>query len=258
MLFLRSLVFNIAFYLATAIQLVFWTPVFFFLPRRLGWKVVRLWGKINLWLQYHIVGTRFDFRGIDNIPQARHFIVAAKHQSSWETYTILLFLKDPSYILKRELMFIPLFGWFMAKMNVIPVRRGRGGAALAAMTGSAREQYQGGREIIIYPEGTRKASGAEPAYKYGITHLYSELGATILPVALNSGLFWPRQSFLRHRGTIVMEFLPVIEAGLTKDAFAAELQDRIETATGRLNLEAATGGMPPPLALELVAAGKIA
>ncbi|MEZ5792420.1 MAG: lysophospholipid acyltransferase family protein [Nitratireductor sp.] len=258
MLFLRSLLFNIAFYLVTAIQLVFWTPVFFFMPRRMGWKVVRLWGKINLWLQHHIVGNRFEFRGVDNIPRNRHFIVAAKHQSSWETYTILLFLKDPSYILKRELMFIPLFGWFMAKMNVIPVRRGRGGVALAAMTNSARQQYEGGREIIIYPEGTRKASGAEPAYKYGITHLYSELDATILPVALNSGLFWPRQSFLRYPGTIVMEFLPVIEAGLSRDAFASELETRIETATRNLNREAASGSLPPPLARQLDAAGRFA
>ncbi|MEZ5871266.1 MAG: lysophospholipid acyltransferase family protein [Nitratireductor sp.] len=258
MLFLRSLVFNLAFYLATAIQLIFWTPIFFFLPRKMGWKVVRLWGKINLWLQHHIVGTRFEFRGVENIPLERHFIVAAKHQSSWETYTILLFLKDPSYILKRELMFIPLFGWFMAKMNVIPVRRGRGAVALAGMTAAARQQYDTGREIIIYPEGTRKASGAEPAYKYGIAHLYSELNATILPVALNSGLFWPRQSFLRHPGTIVMEFLPLIESGLPKDAFAKELENRIETATARLNWEAANSALPPPLAQQLLEAGRIA
>ncbi|MFZ1815075.1 MAG: lysophospholipid acyltransferase family protein [Rhizobiaceae bacterium] len=251
MLFIRSLLFNVAFYLSTAFQLVFWLPVFFFIPRHLGWKVVRLWGKICLWLQHFFIGSTFEFRGTHNIPGKRHFIVAAKHQSSWETYTILLHLDDPSYILKRELMFIPLFGWFMAKMNVVPVIRGKKGVALAAMTKAAQKQYDEGREIIIYPEGTRKAAGAKPDYKYGVSHLYEALNATILPVALNSGLFWPRQSFIRHPGHIVMEFLPLIEPGLSKEEFAAELERRIETATDNLIRETAASPNPPPLAVKL-------
>ncbi len=239
MLFVRSLVFNALFYLSTAIQLAFWTPVYFFLPRKFCWNVPKLWGLINLWLQRWTTGARFEFRGLENIPKDRNFIVAAKHQSTWETYAILPFFEDPSYILKRELMFIPFFGWFAWKAQVVPVNRGQRSKALAAMTIAARKQFQDGRQIIIYPEGTRKMAGAPPSYKYGVAHLYSELEAPVLPVALNSGVFWPRQSFMRPPGLFVMEFLPVIEPGLSREAFAAELENRIETATAALIAETA-------------------
>ncbi|MCG6858964.1 MAG: 1-acyl-sn-glycerol-3-phosphate acyltransferase [Salaquimonas sp.] len=253
MIALRSLLFILAFYSATLIQMIFWTPVFFFLPRKFAWHIPRLWAKSLLVLQHWIIGSRYEFRGLENIPRDRPFIVAAKHQSSWETYTGLLFLDDPSYILKRELMFIPLFGWYAAKMRVVPVNRGRRGAALADMAARSREQYHQGRKIIIYPEGTRTTAGEVPHYKYGITHLYRELDATILPVAVNSGLFWPRKSFRIYPGTITMEFLPVIEPGLGREAFAEELQNRIEGATTRLIAEIASGNNPPPLARKLAA-----
>lgn len=234
------------FYLSNTIQMVFWTPVFFLIPRNLGWQIVRLWAKSHLVLQHWIIGSRYEFRGVENIPRDRPFIVASKHQSTWETYTQLLFLDDPSYVLKRELMFIPLFGWYAAKMKVVPVNRGRRREALAAMTKEAAVQYREGRKIIIYPEGTRTMAGAEPSYKYGVTHLYRELDATILPVALNSGVFWPRRSLRLYPGTIVMEFLPPIEPGLSKDEFAAELENRIETATSALVEEALQSDNPPP------------
>lgn len=237
MIVLRSLLFQIAFYLSNTVQMVFWTPVFFVIPRWLGWRIVRAWSLSHLWLHHWIVGARFSFRGLENIPKDRPFIVASKHQSSWETYSVLLFLDDPSYILKRELIFIPLFGWYAAKMRVVPVNRGKRSEALRAMAQQAQIQYREGRKIIIYPEGTRTEPGSEPKYKYGITHLYRELDAVILPVAVNSGLFWPRKSFLLYPGTIVMEFLPVIEPGLSKEEFALELQNRIETATDALLAE---------------------
>lgn len=239
LLFLRSLLFNAAFYLSTLLQMIFWTPVFFFLPHDLAWRIPKAWARSNLWLQQALTGARFEFRGLENIPKDRNFIVAAKHQSAWDTYTLLQFFPDPSYILKRELMYIPLFGWYVAKMRLVPVDRGQRSKALADMTARAAVQFAGSRQIIIYPEGTRTAAGAKPAYKYGISHLYGELGAPILPVAVNAGLFWPRQSFLRYPGLYVMEFLPVIEPGLEKEAFAAELVNRIETAVSALNLETA-------------------
>jgi 1-acyl-sn-glycerol-3-phosphate acyltransferase len=258
LLFLRSLAFNAAFYVTTLIQMVFWTPVFFFLPHDLAWQIPRAWARINLWLQQTLTGARFEFRGLHNIPRDRNFIVASKHQSSWETYTGLLFFEDPSFILKRELMFIPLFGWYAAKMRVVPVNRGQRAKALASMAANSAEQYEGRRQIIIYPEGTRTQAGAEPNYKYGITHLYAELGATILPVAVNSGLFWPRQSFLRYPGKFVMEFLEPVEPGLSKAEFAAELQRRIETATARLIAETADTAPQSHVVQRLRAQGKIA
>ena len=251
LILLRSLLFNGLFYLSNAIQMIFWIPAFFIVPRRLGWRIVRLWARSHLALQAVTIGSRYEFRGLENIPKYRPFIVASKHQSSWETYTILLFLDDPSYILKRELMFIPLFGWYAAKMNVVPVNRGKRSVALAAMTREAARQYQDGRKIVIYPEGTRRNAGAPAAYKYGVTHLYSELGATILPVALNSGLYWPRKSLRLYPGTIVMEFLPPIEPGLDRETFASTLQHTIDTATDKLLAEAAAEPVPPPGAREL-------
>lgn len=227
--------------------MVFWTPVFFVVPRQLGWRIVRLWAKSHLLLQHWTIGSTYEFRGTENIPANRPFIVASKHQSTWETYTQLLFLDDPSYVLKRELMFIPLFGWYAAKMNVVPVNRGKRSVALASMTQEAEQQYHDGRKIIIYPEGTRTRARAQPHYKYGVTHLYGELDATILPIALNSGLFWPRKSLKLYPGTIVMEFLPPIEPGMTKSEFSTELETRIEAASSALIDEALRTDNPPPL-----------
>lgn len=251
MVFLRSLLFQILFYLANAIQMIFWTPAYFFMPRNQAWKVVRLWAKSLIWLQHVVIGSKYEFRGLENIPTDRPFLVASKHQSNWETYTTLLFFDDPSFVLKRELFRIPLFGWYMAKMRLVPVDRGKRSEALASMSRNAEPQYQAGRQIIIYPEGTRTRPGAPPAYKYGIVHLYDALQANVLPVALNSGLYWPRKSFMVYPGTIVLEFLPVIEPGLAREQFAAELENRIETASARLYAEAAASANPPPLAVEL-------
>ncbi len=164
-------------------------------------------------------------------------IVAAKHQSTWETFALLRLFDDFTFIVKRELMWIPIFGWCMWKGRMIPVDRGAGSQALNDMTARAREEIRTGRQLIIFPEGTRRAPGAEPRYKFGVAHLYAEVGVPCVPVALNSGLFWPRRAFMRLPGTIVVEFLPPIPPGLDKQAFFARLQSDIETATARLIAE---------------------
>lgn len=235
----RSVLFNILFLVSTAVQLIFWLPVYFFMPREDGWKVVKLWAWITLWMQYLIVGTRYDFRGTEHIPKEGGFILACKHQSSWETYTIVPFLSDPSYILKRELMYVPIFGWFAWKMKVISVNRGKKSEALKDMARTAKQQYEAGRQIIIYPEGTRKMAFDEPTYKYGITHMYTNVNARVLPAALNSGLFWPRRGWMLYKGTCVLEFMPVIEPGLEGKEFAAKLEATIEEKTNALMQEAA-------------------
>ena len=215
--------------------MIFWSPVFFILPREDCWKIAKMWAFSHLWFHNRIVGTRFDFRGTENIPQdSKGLIVASKHQSAWETYTLILFFSDAAYVLKRELTYIPLFGWLMAKMKVVPIDRGRGREALAKLAVHARQAYGDGRQIIIYPEGTRKAPGAEPAYKFGVSYLYDKLGARVLPVALNAGLFWRRNSFMREPGTIILEFLPVIPAGINRDEFAEQLKEAIESKSDDL------------------------
>ncbi len=238
MMTLRSIIFVILFNLATVVQLVFWTPVFFFLKREDGWKVVKIWGYLSLWMQHILIGTRYDFRGVKHLADGSGAIIAAKHQSTWETYAMLMFFRDPSYILKRELIFLPLFGWFAGKMRMIPVNRGKRSEALRAMNREAKKQYNEGRQIVIYPEGTRRMAYAEPAYKYGITHMYENIDARVVPMALNSGLFWPRNSLRLYKGTTVLEFLPPIHPGLDPKDFTAQMIEAIENKTSELLAEA--------------------
>jgi 1-acyl-sn-glycerol-3-phosphate acyltransferase len=232
MLVLRSLVFNVLFY----VNLIFWLiailPVLV-MPR---WGIIgaaRAWGISSLWLLRVVVGTRVEFRGLERIP-AGGVLVAAKHQSMWETFALLAIFPDPAVILKRELMWIPFFGWYAWKARSVAVDRRAGSQALSLMNARAREELAAGRQILIFPEGTRRAAGAPPAYKYGVAHLYQNLGVPCVPIALNSGLYWPRRRFIRRPGTVVVEILDPIPPGQPRDVFFAELQSRIEGATGRL------------------------
>ena len=143
-------------------------------------------------------------------------------------------LDDPTYILKRELMWIPLFGWHMRKAGLIPIDRGAGISALSRMTARAKKELGRGRQVVIFPEGTRRPPGAEPTYKPGVAHLYAKAGTVCVPLALNSGLFWPRRSLLRYPGTILVEALEPIPPGLDARSFLARLQDVLEEATSRL------------------------
>ena len=232
---LRSIIFNIVFYLNVTIWLIAALPTFF-MPYRAIVGVDKAWGRSNLFLLRVICNLKAEFRGVEKIPRGGD-LIAAKHQSTWETFALLWMFEDPTFILKRELQWIPLFGWFTIKGRMIPVDRGAGSQALADMTERARQEIQSGRQLIIFPEGTRRAPGAEPRYKFGVAHLYAEIGVPCVPVALNSGLFWRRRSFLRYPGTIVAEFLDPIPPGLDKQAFFAKLQNDIETATARLIAE---------------------
>ncbi|HEY8382155.1 MAG TPA: lysophospholipid acyltransferase family protein [Microvirga sp.] len=232
MLALRSLLFNIAFYANVLLWLVLLIP-FAAMPRRTFMQAVKGWARSSGWLMEAIAGTRVEIRGRENIPPGG-LLVAAKHQSVWETVALLQFFDDPTYILKRELMWIPGFGWYLAKAQCVPIDRKAGSAALTLMNERAREEVRKGRQIILFPEGTRRPAGAPPAYKYGVAHLYETLGVPCLPVALNAGLYWPRRSFLRRPGTIRIEFLPPIEPGLPRDAFFALVKERIEEASMRL------------------------
>ncbi|HWK94107.1 MAG TPA: 1-acyl-sn-glycerol-3-phosphate acyltransferase [Pseudolabrys sp.] len=232
MLIIRSILFNIAFYLNTIILLIVALPTFF-MPFWGIVEIARLWGRINLWLLRVIAGMKIEIRGREKVPQGP-LLVASKHQSAWETFTLVTLFPNPVFILKRELQWIPLFGWFTIKARSVPVNRGGGAAALRAMAARARHEIMQNRQLIIFPEGTRRAAGAEPRYKFGIAHLYASAGVPCQPVALNSGLFWPRRSLLRHPGTVVIEFLDVIPPGLEQGEFMARLQNEIETATARL------------------------
>lgn len=231
-IFVRSLIFNVLFYLL----LVFWILVAvptFLLPRQALIKVAKLWGQSSIWLMRVVCGTRVEFRGVEKIPQGP-LIVAPKHQSMWETFALLQFFDAPLYILKRELTWIPFFGWFLIKADMIAINRKKGGRILMEMARRASEEVNRGRQLIIFPEGTRTAVGAPPHYKAGVAQIYVDCDVPCLPVALNSGLFWPRRQFMRYPGTIVVEFLDPLPVGLSRREFIDLVSERIETASNLL------------------------
>ncbi|MGA7456577.1 MAG: lysophospholipid acyltransferase family protein [Methyloceanibacter sp.] len=232
----RSLLFNLLFYVTTALFVVLGSPLLFG-PRRWAMAALAIHSRFELWLLKIIVGTRLEVRGAEKLPKGA-CLVASKHQSAWETFALIPLFRDPALLMKRELFWIPFHGWFSKKFEMIPVDRDKGPAALRRMLHEAKARIADGREIIIFPEGTRRAPGAPPDYKTGVILLYDALGVPCVPVALNSGLFWPRRSFTRRPGTIVVEFLDPIPPGLAKAEFLKRLTQAIETASNRLLAEA--------------------
>jgi 1-acyl-sn-glycerol-3-phosphate acyltransferase len=231
-IFLRSLVFNVLFYLVFLLWSLVALPTFV-MPRSAMLKVASWWAKTNILLMRLVCNIKVEFRGVEKIPKGP-LIVACKHQSMWETISLLHFFEAPFFAIKRELNFIPLFGLFLIKTNMIAIDRSAGGRALIKMARRAAEEVRGGRQFVIFPEGTRTAPGAPPRYKAGIGLIYTDCGVACLPVALNSGLFWPRRTFMRYPGTLVVEFLDPLPAGLPRDEFLARMQGAIEEASARL------------------------
>lgn len=239
MIVLRSVIFNLVFYLNLILFLVLGS-FFFVLPRRWAIRALQAWAKTSLWWLKLICGTRIEVRGAENITSGP-VLVAGKHQSFWETFAVLPLFDDPCVVLKKELTWIPVFGWFIFKFRMIAVERSAGATALRKLVSRAKQEAAQGRQIIIMPEGTRQAPGAPPDYKPGAAALYATLNCPCLPFGLNSGVFWPRRKFLRLPGTIVVEFLPVIPAGLPRRQFQEQLQQQIEGSTNRLVAEAMAG-----------------
>jgi 1-acyl-sn-glycerol-3-phosphate acyltransferase len=245
MLVVRSVAFLIAFYVNTALFLVLGSWLLL-APRRWAMEGLRLHALASLWLLKVICGTRLEVRGRERLPTGA-CLVASKHQSAWDTFALIPVFRDPAMVMKAELGWIPLYGWFSHKFRHIFVKRDRGPAALKAMIRDARERASHGREVVIFPEGTRRVPGAPPDYKPGFLALYEALGLPCVPLALNSGLFWPRRSILRYPGTIVIEVLEPIPAGLRRAEMRPLLQERIERACDRLVAEARSTPSPPPL-----------
>jgi 1-acyl-sn-glycerol-3-phosphate acyltransferase len=240
---LRSLLFSVFFYVVTVLILVLgcWLLL---MPRSWIRAAMNAHARVSVWLLKVICGTRLEIRGHDKLP-AGPVLVVSKHQSAFDTFALVLPLKDPAMIMKRELMWIPFYGWFSAKLRMIFVRRKSGPGALRRMARDAKDRVAEGRKIVIFAEGSRRTPGAPPDYKPGVLFLYDVLKIPCVPVALNSGLFWPRRSICRYPGTIVIEFLDLIPRGLPRKKFLNRLQHAIETASDRLIVEATKGPNPP-------------
>jgi len=236
MTLIRSLVYNIVFYVNLVILMIIGLPMLLG-GRRGAFVLARLWGSTSIWLLEKICKLRVEYRGVDNIPKGG-YIIAAKHQSFLETFALLKYSPDFAIILKKELVYVPLFGLYLKVADQIAIDRGRSRNALSQIIHKAGAVLRAGRQVYIYPEGTRRPPGAPPDYKSGVAALYARTGAPCLPVALNTGLYWGRRGFTRRAGVAIIEYLPPILPGMDRRAFSDTLQTAIETACSRLNEEA--------------------
>ncbi len=242
MVLFRSVLYTIIFYTMTALFLLLGSWLLL-APRRWAMAGLKAHARTCVWALRWVVGIDLVVRGQENVP-AGGCLVAAKHQSAWDTFGLVPLFDDPAIIMKAELMWIPFYGWFSHKFGMIAVARDTGPSALRDMVRAAKARLADDRQIVIFPEGTRRAPGAEPDYKSGILLMYDRLKVPCVPVALNSGVMWPRRSIMRYPGTIVVEILPAIPPGLARKDFAHQLQTAIETATARLVAEAANARKP--------------
>lgn len=229
---LRSFFFNVGWYAGTTIIAIVGSPILL-MPRRfvVAWSL--FWIDFCLWWLRITCRLTHRVGGLENMP-AGPVIFACKHQSSWETLAFSRLFPGAATVMKRELVLIPVVGWAMARVGNIAVERGDGSKALRGLVKQAKATLAEGRSILIFPEGTRVAVGDERPYQVGTAALYRQLGVPVVPVALNSGLFWGRRKFIKRPGVIDVEILPAIPPGLGRDAFMATLRDRIEGATNRL------------------------
>lgn len=232
LLWLRSAAFAVAAIVWTVIAGVLFAPLLL-LPRRVMQRAGALWCSGLLLLLRLTCGIHTRVVGAENLP-AGAAVIAAKHQSAWETLVFHQLLPDPVYILKRELLQVPLLGWNLWKCGNIPIDRAAGLSAIRAMLPRVAQALARGSQVIVFPEGTRVAPGEHRPYQPGIAALYARFAVPFIPVALNSGRLWGRRSFLKRPGVITIEILPPLPAGLERRQMLAELEQRIEQATARL------------------------
>jgi 1-acyl-sn-glycerol-3-phosphate acyltransferase len=229
---LRSILFNLLYALWTAGMHILCLPLLF-ASRGAVQAAGGIWIDGTLWLLKHVAGIDYRVTGTEHLPSTPA-IYASKHQSAWETLFLSRYLNFPAFVLKKELLSIPLFGWFLKRAGMIAVDRKGGASALRSMARQATETLESGRSILIFPEGTRVAPGQTKPYQPGVAALYTQQKVPVVPVALNSGLFWGRRAFIKKPGTIVVQILPPIPPGLDRKAFMRDLESRIEPAAAAL------------------------
>ena len=231
MTWVRSLAFFVWFVVLSVFVHIVFLPTLI-MSRRAAVLAARSWCAGVLWGLKRIACLDYEVRGA--LPR-RGSLIASKHMSMWDTVALFYVLGDPVFVLKRELMRVPFYGWYASRVGMIAIDRTAAGAAMRSMIKSARGALSRGLSIVIFPEGTRKIPGARPDYKPGIAALYQHLDVACVPVALNSGLFWTGPAgFIKKRGRIVVEFLPAIAPGLKRLEFMRDLENRIEAATAQL------------------------
>lgn len=232
MLFLRSLLFNAFLYAFTTLCSIIAMLIAISIPRHLP-GFARWWSRAWLKVYEILCGVSYQVRGREHLPEGG-CVIAMKHQSTWDTFAMFAIFREPVFVFKSELARIPFFGWALLRLGCIPVDRGSGRAALEGMIQGTAAACAAGKQVVIFPEGTRGVIGTPPTYKSGVSHLYQAIGGVFMPVALNSGLLWPRRKFLRPPGTITVDILPAIPPGLPRKDMQQRLVDDIETASLKL------------------------
>jgi 1-acyl-sn-glycerol-3-phosphate acyltransferase len=239
---IRSTLFNIAFYSFTALACILCLPCLFF-PKKQAMLAVRIFVHGTHGLEKYILGLDYEVRGRENLPPSGSYIVAAKHESPYETTKLNILFADPAIVLKRELLRIPLWGRFLAKVEPIAIDRSHKKEAMEQIIEGAKRVRDQGRPIVIFPQGTRVypwQTTAERPYKPGVARTALAVGLPIIPMALNSGMFWPRKSWLKHSGKVVFEFLPPLDMAQDVPALMKDLETKLEAASQALHRAAET------------------
>lgn len=249
MSWVRACAFNLVFALWTLLIGTLALPVLL-LPRRVNMEFGRFWARSVLVLLRVLVGLGCEVRGRERLPPGG-YILALKHQSAWDALIVPIVLGDPAVVVKRELLWFPIYGWYAARSGSIGIDRRGGAGALRRMVAAARPVIAAGRPVVIFPQGTRAAPGLSLPYQPGVAALYQALGVPLVPAAVNSGLYWGRRSFLKRKGRIVLEFLDPIAPGWPRKTLMSEIERRIESATAALVREGETAGVVPMRAASL-------
>lgn len=228
----RSLLFMLWLYGSMALIGILCSPLLLF-PVPVAMAVIRWWAKTVLFGAQILIGIRVEFRGLEHRPEGPA-LIAGKHLSMLDTIAPFVVLKQPAYVLKRSLIYLPFLGWYALKTKMVAIRREDASKALKAMVTACRARLGESRQILIFPEGTRSDIGDDPSYKPGVAALYRDLEVPCYLLATNSGQFWPGHGIDRTPGTVVFEFLPPLPAGLKRGELMAQMKEKLETATARL------------------------
>jgi 1-acyl-sn-glycerol-3-phosphate acyltransferase len=237
---LRRVAFTILFYGLTALGCILFIP-FLLLPRQALWAAVRAYERFNIALECHVLGLKWDVRGRENLPLEGPYIAAIKHQSAHETLRLFHMFGNPAVILKRELTWIPIWGWLAKKAGNVAINRGKGREALDSILRGAAPVFADKRVLVIFPQGTRvkpTETSSDKPYKFGVGRLYEKCNVPVVPIALNTGVFWPKGALLMKPGTAVYQVLPAIQPGLPASEMMKLLESQLEAASAALVQEA--------------------